>query len=167
VPFLRHLCRLAIPSAIEVRAEGNALTLEELDHNLPNGFHDAEIFSFELDYAAGTARFRMNLLVGCPDDPEPEGQAYQEATLVVNGLCFCSIDPPSSTYPFLPHGEPICVSGDAAKSDHLSSLPDLAAKLPSGTWCYRFFVDDWNAFIHIAGRDAELTWVGEKPKRAV
>ena len=67
------------------------VTLEELDHNLPNGFHDAEIFSFELDYAAGTARFRMNLLVGWPDDPEPERQAYQEATLVVNGLCFCSI----------------------------------------------------------------------------
>lgn len=48
------------------------MTLEELDHNLPNGFHDAEIFSFELDYAAGTARFRMNLLVGWPDDPEPD-----------------------------------------------------------------------------------------------
>ena len=143
------------------------VTLEELDHNLPNGFHDAEIFSFELDYAAGTARFRMNLLVGWPDDPEPERQAYQEATLVVNGLCFCSIDPPSSTYPFLPDGKPICVSGDPAKSDHLSSLPDLAAKFPSETWCYRFFVDDWNAFIYIAGREAELTWVGEKPKHAV
>jgi hypothetical protein len=33
--------------------------------------------------------------------------------------------------------------------------------------CYRFFVNDWNAFIHIAGGDAEVTWVGEKPKHAV
>ena len=81
------------------------MTLEELDHNLPNGFHDAEIFSFGLDYVAGTAKFRMNLLVGWPDDPEPERQAYQEATLVVSGLCFCAIDPPSSTYPFLARDE--------------------------------------------------------------
>jgi hypothetical protein len=143
------------------------MTLDELDHTLPNGFHDAEIFSVELDYAAKTARFRMNLLVGWPDDPEPERQAYQEATLVVNGLCFCSVDPPSSTYPFIPDGKPICVGGDPAKSDHLSSLSDLAAKFPSDTWCYRFFVHDLNSFIHIAGRDAVLTWVGEKPKHAV
>jgi len=142
------------------------VTLEELDNSLPNGFHDAEIFSLELDYSSGIARFRMNLLVGWPDDPEPEREKYQEATLVVSGLCFCSIDPPISTYAFLPDGTPIGVSGDPAKSDHLPSLPDLAAKLPSGTWCYRFFVRDWNAFIHIAGRDAEVTWVGEKPKRA-
>jgi len=143
------------------------VTLEELDDSLPNGFHDAEIFSFELDYASGIARFQMNLLVGWPDDPEPECEKYQEATLVVRSLCFCSVDPPVSTYPFLPDGKPICVSGDVAKSDHLPSLPDLVAKLPSGTWCYRFFVHDWNAFIHIAGRDAEVTWVGEKPKHAI
>jgi hypothetical protein len=144
----------------------NPVTIEELEGALPNGFHDAEIFSFEVDYAAGIAKFRMNLLVGWPDDPEPERQAYQEAILVVSGLCFFSVDPPSSKYPFLPDGKPICVSGDAAKSDHLPSLADLVARFPDGTWCYRFFVDDWNAFIHVAGRHGKVTWVGEKPKHA-
>jgi hypothetical protein len=57
--------------------------LEELEDNLPNGFHDAEIFSLELNYGAGTAKFRMNLLVGWPDDAEPERDSYQEASLVV------------------------------------------------------------------------------------
>jgi hypothetical protein len=147
--------------------EGVTVTLEELEHNLPNGFHDAEIFSFELNYVMATAKFHLNLLVGWPDDPEPECQAYQEATLVVSGLCFCSIDPPDSTYPFLPDGKPILVSGDPAKSDHLPALSQLIAKLPPGTWCHRLFVNDWNAFIHIAGLDAEVTWVGEKPKHAV
>jgi hypothetical protein len=143
------------------------VTLEELDGKLPNGFHDAKIFSLELDYAAGVAKFHLDLLVGWPDDPEPESQAYQEANLVVSGLCFCSIDPPYPTYPFLPNGKPISMSGDPAKSDHLAFLPDLAARFPGGTWCYRFFVRDWNAFIHVAGRDAKLTWVGEKPKHTV
>jgi hypothetical protein len=106
------------------------VTLEELEDNLPNGFHDAEVFSLELDYALAVAKFHLNLLVGWPDDRESERQAYQEATLLVTGLCFCSIDAPSPTYPFLPDGKPICVSGDAAKPDHLPSLPDLTAKLP-------------------------------------
>ncbi len=142
------------------------MTLDELDRSLPNGFHDAEIFSVALDYKAGTAKFHLSLLVGWPEDPDPERQAYQEATLLVTGLCFCSIDPPDPTYPFLPDGKPILVSGDPAERDCLPSLPNLTTKVPDGTWFYRFFVDDWNAFIHIAGRNAEVTWVGEKPKHA-
>ena len=64
------------------------MTLEELDNSLPNGFHDAEIFSFEVNYVEAIAKFHVNLLTGSPDDPEPERQAYQEAFLDVSGLCF-------------------------------------------------------------------------------
>ena len=142
------------------------MTLDELDHELPNGFHDADILSLELDYVAATAKLHLSLLVGWPEDPDPESQAYQEAILVVTGLCFCSIDPPSPTYPFLPDGKPINVSGHPAKPDDFPSLPDLAAILPSGTWCYRWFVNDWNSFIYIAGRNAEITWIGDKPRHA-
>jgi len=41
-----------------------------------------------------------------------------------------------------------------SRSD-LASLPDLAAKFPGGTWSYRFFVDDGNAFTHISLLDGE------------
>jgi hypothetical protein len=61
----------------------NPLTLEELHETLPNGFHDAEIFSFELDYVAAIAKFHLNLLVGWPDDPESEGQAAGEPQTAV------------------------------------------------------------------------------------
>ncbi len=140
------------------------MTLDELDHNLPNGFHDAEISSLELDYVAGIAKFQLSLLVGGPDGPEAMGDTYRRAILTITGLCFCSIGHPYPTYPFLPNGKPICVSGDPARPDHLPTLSDLAAKFPAGTWCYRFFVQDWNAFIHIAGRDAEVRWIGHEPK---
>lgn len=109
------------------------MTLEDLGDKLPNGFHDARIFLLELDYKTGIARFHMSLVVGWPEDPEPERQAYQDATLVVGGLSFCSVDPPCSTERFLPDGEGIWVSGDPAKSDNLPSLPDLAARCPIGT----------------------------------
>lgn len=166
VPVLVGLCTLT-DNQTSCRSEKRPVTLEELEDALPNGFHDAEIFSFELDYVAGVAKFHLNLLVGWPNDPEPESQAYQEATLVVEGLCFCSIDPPYATYPFLPSGKPILVTGAKAKDNAPPFVPDLVAKLPAGTWCYYFFVDDWNACINIAGRNAVVTWVGEKPKHAV
>lgn len=142
------------------------MTLDELDQKLPNGFHDAHIFSIELDYATGTAKLHLSLWVGSLDDPSPERDEYHEANLIVTGLCFCSIDPPSPSYPFLPDGSPVDASGDPAKPDHLPSLPDLSAKCPSGTWYYRFFISDWNAFIHIAARDAEVTWIGAIPRQA-
>lgn len=138
-------CRSAgeAPAESDIHDLGETpVTLEELEDALPNGFHDAEIFSFELEYVAGTAKFRMNPLVGWPDDPEPERQAYQKATLVVNGLCFCSVDPPYSTYPFLPSGKPILVTGAKPNDDAPPFVRDLVAKLPTGSWCYHFFVDD-------------------------
>ena len=142
------------------------MTLEELDQTLPNGFHDMEICSMELDYLTATARLNVRLLVGWPDDPEPESQEYQAAVLTISGLCLCSIEPPDPSHPFLPDGNPIMVSGDPAKSDSLPSLDQLSAKFPVGAWCYRFFVHDWNAFIHFAAKDAQISWVGPKPKHA-
>lgn len=135
------------------------MTLDELDKKLPNGFHDAHIFSINLDYVAGTAELHLSLWVGSMDDPPPAREEYHEASLLVTGLCFCSIEPPYPSYPFIPHGLPVTVSGDPAKSDHLPSLTDLSARCPAGTWYYRFFVNDWNAFIHIAARDAEFDWI--------
>jgi hypothetical protein len=148
------------------RTKEKPMTLDELDQKLPNGFHDAQIFSIEIDYAAGAAKFSLGLLVGWPEDPEPERERYQKAELFLTGQCFCSIDPPFPTYSFIPDGRPIYVSGDPAQPDHLPALRELSAKFPPGTWCYRFFVHDWNGFIQIAARDARVTWVGEVPKHA-
>jgi hypothetical protein len=142
------------------------MTLDELDSLLPNGFHDMYIGSLELDYSTKTIKLNVDLLVGWPEDSESERNQYQKAIVTITGLCFCSIDPPYPGYPLSPNGSPICVGGDPAKADHLPSLPDLLPNFPEGVWCYRFFVHDWNAFIHIAARDAEVAWMGPKPRHA-
>lgn len=142
------------------------MTLDEWDQRLPNGFHDAKILSIAIDYRASVAKFRLALHVGWPDDPEPEREEYQDAEMIVTGLCFCSIDPPDPNYRFLTDGQPICVGGDPAQADHFPALPELLAKCPAGTWCYRFFVHDWNTFIQIAARDAQIAWIGATPKHA-
>lgn len=142
------------------------MTLDELVQTLPNGFHDMQVCSVELDYLAGTAKLNVQLLVGWPQDPEPERQEYQGAVLTINGLCFWSMDPPDPSYPFLPDGEPIMASGYSAKLDDLPSLAKLSAKFPAGVWIYDLFVQDWNAYIRFAARDAEVSWIGPKPKHA-
>src|SRR5262249_19278701 len=146
-PRLQHPRRLRprrrfFPLPVPSSTQGQKMTLDELDNFLPNGFHDAYIDSLELDYSTGAMKLNVDLLVGWPDDPEPEQQQYQKAIVTITGLCFCSIDPPSPGYRLFPDGKPICVSGDPAKADHLPSLPALLPNLPEGVLCYRFFVHD-------------------------
>jgi len=142
------------------------MTLDEWDLKLPNGFHDAFILSIAFDYRARTAKFRISLHVGWSDDPEPERERYQEAEMTVTGVSFCSIDAPDPDTRFFTEGQPICIGGDPARPDHFPTLPQLLAKCPAGTWCYRFYVHDWNAFIQIAALDAQVSWIGPAPKHA-
>ena len=50
------------------------------------------------------------------------------------------------------------------ENDASPFVPELVAAFPAGTWHYQFFVNDWHECISIAGRDAAVEWVGEKPK---
>ena len=138
------------------------MTFEELDQSLPNGFHDAEIYSIRVDYGSATVTLDVSFWVGDLDGPNRE--EYRRGILKVTGLLFCSIDPPDPAYPFLPDGSPVTVSGDAAKSDTLPVLARLTPRFPPGASCYRFFVNDWNSFIHIAAKDVQLSWAGDEAR---
>jgi hypothetical protein len=91
------------------------VTFDELDQTLPNGFDDAKILSIELNYATGTPKFRLSLVVGWPEDLEPERDKYQEAAVKVTGLCFCSVGPPSPGYRFFRTGDPYWSAGIQAR----------------------------------------------------
>jgi len=89
------------------------LNLEELNHHLPNGFHDVKLLSIKLDYLAGTAMFHMSFWAGSMSAPPGPGrEQYREGIVSLSGLCFCSIEPPDPDYPFLPNGKAIDLSGD-------------------------------------------------------
>jgi hypothetical protein len=127
------------------------MTFKEVAESLPNGFHDAKIVRILLDYPSGALLMTMNILIGTPDSADVEEYCFAE--LKVRGLYFCFIDPPDPRYPFRPNGRPLSVSGDFATD----SSP-VIAKLPEGVSYYRFFVDQWNAFIHVAGSGVEISW---------
>ena len=130
------------------------MTFKEVEHTLPNGFHDAKIERISLDYSAGTLQIAMRILIGTPGQPDQD--EYGPAELRVGGLYFCFIEPPDPTYPFKPNGKPLSVSGDDGASGEIGFLQ----KLPAGVSCYRFFVDQWNSFIYIAASDVQISSSG-------
>jgi hypothetical protein len=136
------------------------MTFEELDKLLPNGFHDAQIHDLKIDYMIGSAVIRMTFDFGSPKGPKPED--YRTGELRVSGLFFLTIDPPDPSYPYVPDGCALNVSGDPAKMDTFPALETLAQTFPPGVSCYRFFVNEWNSFINIAAKDVQVSWITEE-----
>ena len=136
------------------------MTFEELDKELPNGFHDAELHDLRIDYVSGSAILRMGLDFGSYD--RSNSPDYRVGELRVSGLYFCSIETPDPNYPYLPDGSPLNVSGDPGKPETRRALEELSSTLPPGVRCFRLFVNEWNSFIYIAARDVLICWLDEE-----
>jgi hypothetical protein len=130
------------------------MTFEEAEKSAPNGFHDAKIDALHVDYKTGCLSLSMRLWIGTLGTPDAE--EYSPAELRVNRLLFYSIEPPDPSYPFVPDGDSLDVSGADGLGD-LAVKADLIAGLPSDVSLYRFFVEQWNSFIYIAGSDIQLS----------
>src|SRR5216684_1034247 len=135
------------------------MKFEQLDSELPNGFHDARLHKVAIDYPAGSMILHMDLWVGRLDGGNRE--EYRSAEVRVTGLYFCVVDPPDPSCPYVPSRFPLDVSGDPAKPDTFPALNELSRTFPPGLSCYRFFVHEWNSFINIAARDVQISWIND------
>ena len=133
------------------------MTFREIEQTLPNGFHDAKIVRISLDYPAGTLVMNMRVLIGTPGEPDQD--EYGPAEVSVTGLYLCSIEPPDPKYPFRLTGKPLGVSGDSSGNSS-PEISNLMRKLPPSASCYRFFVEQWNSFIYVAGSDVQISRSG-------
>ena len=133
------------------------MTFEELDQRYPNGFVDAEITSLILDYQNRTATLYLNLRGNSPDSPDRN--VYERAVLIAREFYYFSIEPPDPDHLFYPKRSRIEVNGYSEDPSQFPLFEQLKPKLSAGAFCCRFFVHDWNSFIHIAARDAQFSWV--------
>ena len=140
------------------------MTFEELDQRFPNGFDDAEITGVTVDYETRVAIFQLNLRANPPDSPDRD--AYAQAVLRARGIYYMSIEPPDLDHLFGPERQKITVDGLPEDPHDYPLFGHLKPKLPSGAFCCRFFVHDWNSFIHIAAAAAEFSWVSDKGRVA-
>jgi hypothetical protein len=131
-------------------------SLWDLSSQLPNGFHDMHVERITIDFQARIATLEGEIWV--TDDSlgaEHEPADWRHGIIVLEGLIHCFFDPPDPTYPYA-----------AAKHawvdmcDEEASLPQLK-NLPEGAFAVRFFVNQWNSFIHVAATNALLRWSEE------
>jgi len=133
------------------------MTFEELDASFPNGFDDAEVLGIRIDYFTREARLSLNLRGSPPEDPEAD--EYERAELAVYGLYYFSIEPPDPSHLFYPEISKITVDGLPEDPEHFPLFEVLRPKLGANAFCCRFFVHDWNSFIHLAAKDAQFSWI--------
>lgn len=131
------------------------MTFEEIKQTLPHGFHDAKINAINLDYAEGVATFDLEIWVGDEEDETRENlEIYRAGKLILAGLIYCVFEAPDPKYEYF---DKKALWVDAG-SDDLGdlSVTKLPKPLPDGAFAFWFFVDDWNAYIHVAAMDAQI-----------
>jgi hypothetical protein len=132
------------------------MTLEELENTLPNGVHDAEIKSLSVDYEQRNHVLSVSVWVGDMDDAPERREAYKNARIEISGLLFLVMEPPDPSYPFKA-GDLEIDGCDLSKNFDRKLLESL----PNDAFFRSLWVSEWNTFIHIAGRAAQIRWNGE------
>jgi len=131
------------------------MTIDELESGLPNGLHDAYLRTFSSDPALGRAEFTLDLWIGnLHSSVVSEREWRRPARLELLGVAYLVIDVLDPRYP-VADGSPVQIDSCAADDD-----PERRRLVPEGGFAGRFFVTEWNAFIHFAALDARLTWTG-------
>ena len=109
-----------------------------------------------MDFVKRTVTFDLDVWIGDLDSSDVrDRERYRAARLVLAGLLFCHVEPPDPRYPFQ-EGAPLRIDLSEPDARH-----PLAQKLPESAFAGRFYVSNWNAFIHFAGCDADLLWADD------
>ena len=134
------------------------MTLEEIENSLPNGLHDAEVRALLVDYERHNVTLQVSVWIGNMDDPPERREAYKEAKLEIREFSFVIMEPPDGEYPYARPGT-LCVDG----CDLRKNIPaKLLRSLPENHFFRSLWVNEWNAFVHIAARDASIEWVNNE-----
>jgi hypothetical protein len=138
------------------------MTLADIEELLPNGFHDAEIEKFIWDYRTNSASFTMELWVAEDGDQSPE--VYRKGRLDLKEIVFIMIDTPDIK-PYKASLGTLRIDGLATTESILPNLAALTETVTPYVNAYSFYVDNWNSYIHIAAKESELIWIGEREVR--
>jgi len=131
------------------------MTIDELEAELPNGFHDAILRDYSSDGATQSAAFTIDVWVGdLHSSTVAERECYRPARLELLGLAYLIVDAPDRRS-VAREGTPVRIDKCAADEN-----ATLAGQIPPGGFAGRFFVNEWNTFIHFGAREARLTWLG-------
>jgi hypothetical protein len=131
------------------------MNFNELDLTLPNGFHDASLRHFEMNYVNHTLNFDLDVSVGTPEE---EQEFIRPARVTVKNVAFLVVESPYARDEWLKAGPIWIDTGEGAPDKGKSELPEVS-KGTSTTWMY---LREMNSFIIFAGGEASIEWTGAK-----
>jgi hypothetical protein len=135
--------------------------MKELENTLPDGFHDAELQKVSVNYQERTMTLDLFVWIGNVGDSSERRETYRMARLELSGLSFLVMEPPDPAYPFKDSAGLTIDGCDLSKNLNAALLKSL----PDGVFVRSLWVNEWNAFMHIAARDVEIFWQGEAVNR--
>lgn len=127
--------------------------MEELEADLPNGLHDSLLRGFSSEPAEQRAEFILDVWIGdLHSDAVADRECRRPARLELLGLAYLVLD---AEDPRCSLTAPVQIDTCGPDAD-----PERSRQVPPGGFAGRFFVTEWNAFIHFAALEARLTWIG-------
>jgi hypothetical protein len=136
------------------------MTFREVAASLPNGFHDAELQRFEMDYVHRQLRFDLAVWIGDMDD-ERRRELYRPARLTLDTVAFLVIEPPDTNYPWLRPGPIRIDAGEGQPSQSSSALPST----PVGTSIAWMYLGEVNRYLFFSAGNVLLEWTGPEQNR--
>lgn len=136
------------------------MTFDEVAASLPNGFHDAELQRFEMDYVHRTLRFDLVIWIGNMDDSQ-RLELYRPARLTLDDVAFLVIEPPDVNYPWLKAGRITIDAGEGQPPKSSSTLPAA----PAGAQTAWMYLGELNRFLLFCAGGASLKWTGREENR--
>lgn len=136
------------------------MTFDEVAASLPNGFHDAELQRFEMDYVHRTLQFDVVVWIGNMDDPGRR-ELYRPARLTLDNVAFLVIEPPDTNYPWSRAGRIRIDAGTGQPRQSSSTLPAA----PTETQTAWLYLEELNRFLLFSAGTASLEWTGPEVNR--
>ena len=131
------------------------MTFEETAAALPNGFHDAELQRFEMDYVHRQLLVDLVVWIGDMGDSRRR-ELYRPARLTLDDVAFLVIEPPDVNYPWLKAGRIRIDAGEGQPPRSSSTLPVA----PAGTRTTWIYLEELNTFLLFCAGNASLEWTG-------
>lgn len=132
--------------------------ISTLIDSLPNGFHDAKLYSMSINYKTRKISFLLHLWTGNLHSKSTKTrERYSPAKLELRKFDYCIIDSPDDNYPYS-DSIPLCI-------DIYTTAPNDSVKTPpadSKSFKIYIWVNEWNAYIRIAAQDAILQFKKRK-----
>ena len=130
------------------------MTIDDIEADLPNGLHDSLLHGFSSSEDERRAEFVLDVWLGdLHSTVVTERERHRRARLELFGVAYLIVEEPDPRYgPFT--NSPVQLDVCAADDD-----ADRSRRVPEGGFAGRFFITDWNSFIHFSALDARLTWL--------